>query len=134
MLFDFIAGLFPGLISVLFPGTTRARGSLDEMRNRYPRSAVRRAELMQGWADSPDGELVAFVVANRRWLSFRDAYGHEELHWAADQVRALEPVLAPGFAGQQIRVIGREGEALIEFWCPDSDDDALTELTAALRR
>jgi hypothetical protein len=129
----FLVDLIPWLSFLLPDDLTRVRGSLDEMTRRHPRSTVRRAELVEGWADTLGLRAVAFVIANRTGLSFRDGYGHEELEVAARDIATLVVRSTAEDDGQHLAAIDADGVVLVEFWSPDDAGDVDSDLRAALR-
>lgn len=120
------------LLATLFMprGVTRDRGSLTWMSSRHPRSTVRRARLLEGpWLTDPSQAMVEFVVADRRGLSFRVAYDHEELRVPAD---AIVELVDERDDGRHVRAASAGGAVLVEFLCPLDAGDVVADLRRAL--
>jgi hypothetical protein len=133
---EFVVGLFGELFLAILnalPGRRpRAPASLEDMQRRYSKSAVQPAVLSERWADTPELESVAFVVANRRGLSFRDVHGSEELLIAPALIAGLEVLDLSDHEGRQIAVRGHDGLSRVVFRSAPDPADVVADLTAAL--
>lgn len=132
LLFALFGELFLAILNALPGRRPRTPASLEGMQRRYSKSTVRPAVLSERWADTPELESVAFVVANRQGLSFRDAYGSEELLIAPALIARLEVLDLSDHEGRQIAVRGHDGLSRVVFRSPADAADLITDLTAAL--
>ena len=131
-LFDLLGSLWV----LLGPrGTTRDRGSLEYVSARHPRSTVRRARLIPShWEGDPELQPIEFLVADRRGLSFRDSWDHEEVKVSRDEIGEIEIIDDPDWAGQHFRVLNRKATAYREVWTPEDAGDVRSAIVNAIGR
>jgi hypothetical protein len=124
---------FVDAVAWLSPRNRSPDGSLRDIAARHPRSTVRAARMLSWPLDDAVGmERVRFVVADRRGLSFRDAYGYEELRVPFAEIVGLE-VVSSDEAQDHLRV--RRDRDDVDFWSAETgegESEVLDALHAAI--